>query len=105
MSDKSYWTYQIVKYKNGSGFGLHEVFYDAAGKPWGMTVDPEGFQVDNTESADDLKLMLAKALADALLQDVLDEPEIWPGRTPGESDDLEHDMKKDLRIIEGEEKF
>ena len=102
MSDKSCWKYQIVKYRDGSGFGLHEVFYDVDGKPWGRTVDPEGFWVDTTENADALRLMLIDAFFD-VRHDVLDEPEIWPGKAPGESDDLEHDMKKDLHIVEGEE--
>ena len=40
------WNYRIVKYANGDGYGLHEVFYDAAGNPKSMTAEPAGFVGD-----------------------------------------------------------
>ena len=37
------WNYRIVEYRDGSGFGLHEVFYDDKGQPWSMTEQPASF--------------------------------------------------------------
>ncbi len=31
------WNYRIVKYADGSGFGLHEVGYNLMGEPVSMT--------------------------------------------------------------------
>lgn len=31
------WNYRIVRYKERSGFGLHEIYYDDDGKECGMT--------------------------------------------------------------------
>lgn len=37
------WNYRIVQYEDGSGFGLHEVYYDEQGHPTSMTQRPCSF--------------------------------------------------------------
>jgi hypothetical protein len=37
------WSYRVVEYTDGSGFGLHEVYYTAQGHPTQMTAKPCGF--------------------------------------------------------------
>ena len=111
---EAYWTYQIVKYKNGSGFGLHEVFYNGDDTPWGRTDNPEvldhlGPDIDDEPvTAEGLKQSMAVMLADAIRHDVLEEPEEWaepPFQAEldkmreeyGEpdTDDLEHDARRE----------
>ena len=116
---KSHWTYQIVKYKDKSGFGLHEVYYNDDDEPWSMTSDPEvlnhlGPDIDGDPvTAEGLKQSMAVMLADAIRHDVLIEPEEWaecpfqkalddiaegkPGATVPYStyDDLEHDGRRE----------
>lgn len=72
-----YWNYRLVKYADGSGFGLHEVYYDDDGNPDAMTQDPIGFQCDLEEGAETISEMLAQALEDAVRKPVFDEPEHW----------------------------
>ena len=43
------WNYRIVKYLDDKGFGLHEVYYDKDGEPWGMTKWPVTFACDLEE--------------------------------------------------------
>ena len=72
------WKYQIVKYKDGSGYGVHEVYYEkGASQPWGMGDKAETFDVDDTEDAKALCVMLADALRDCLRSEVLEEPVKW----------------------------
>jgi hypothetical protein len=76
------WNYRIVRYKNGSGFGLHEVYYDANGDAWGMTSDPAGFTCDLDEGPKSIVEQLLTARVDARKRPVFDEPETWPGKAP-----------------------
>ncbi len=96
---EAYWTYQIVKYKDKSGFGLHEVFYNDDDEPWSMTSDPEvldhlGSDIDDDPvTAEGLKQSMAVMLADAIRHDVLEEPEEWA--EPSFQTDLDQ-MKKEM---------
>jgi hypothetical protein len=76
------WSYRIVCYRNDEGFGLHEVHYDEAGLPWGMTENPAGFACAVDEGPAGVLDSLKLALADATSRPVLDVPEIWPGKAP-----------------------
>lgn len=117
MSDDGYWIYQIVQYKDGSGFGLHEVYYNANDEPWGRADDPEVLCIgpgteDDPVTAEGLRWDMALMLADAIRHDVLEEPEEWAecpfqdaldemGKEMGglpdevEADDLEHDGRRE----------
>jgi hypothetical protein len=76
------WNYRIVKYRDGGGYGLHEVYYDAAGLPWTMTAEPTSFVCDVDEGPEGVKEALLMARVDAIKRPVLDEPEKWPGESP-----------------------
>lgn len=73
------WNYRIIKYKDGSGYGLHEVFYDKSGRPAAMTVDPINFSTDSEEGPNGIVSSLSMALADAIARGVFEEPEEWQG--------------------------
>ena len=68
------WNHRIVKYLNGSGYGLHEVYYDEDGVEASMTVDPIEI---SAETPDELRDLLKLALDDATNQPVFDEPSEW----------------------------
>ena len=78
------WNYRIVRYCNGKGFGLHEVFYDDDGLPWGMTENPATFVCGTDEGPAGIKGSLLRARVDAIQRPVFDEPEEdkWPGKPP-----------------------
>ena len=76
------WNYRIVRYRDGSGFGLHEVFYDDDGEPWGMTEKPIDFACRPEEGAEGIREQVALASLDAQRRPVLEEPEVWPGKAP-----------------------
>jgi len=68
------WNYRIVKYKNGSGFGLHEVFYNKEGATSGITESPVKFAGDTPQAIrEDLEL----ALRDVSKNQLLVEPDVW----------------------------
>lgn len=69
------WNYRIIRRKDGS-FGLHEVYYDEAGTPHSMTVDPVGFAADADEGEQGIIASLEIALRDARSRPVLDERNI-----------------------------
>ena len=69
------WNYRIVKYLNGDGFGLHEVYYDD-GKVSGMTKDPIVVGDTRGEVIDALNM----AMRDATYKPVFYEPEVWPSK-------------------------
>lgn len=68
------WNYRIVEYADGSGFGLHEVYYDDDGNEDAMTANPAGFV---GESAEDIRGSLMFAKRDANKRPVFKEPEEW----------------------------
>jgi len=83
------WNYRIVKYRNGSGYGLHEVFYDDRDRPITMTDDPIGFAAEPEEGPEGVVESLRMALR--AVENVrsippLDEPEEWPGEILGEDE-------------------
>ena len=66
------WSYRIVKYADGSGFGIHEVYYCDDGEEIStMTKDPIWFVGDTPE---DVRGSLEMAIKDAIYREVLDEP-------------------------------
>lgn len=67
------WNYRIVKYFNGSGFGLHEVFYDKDGKEMSMTENP----IFAGETPEEIKSSLLNARVDAIKRPIFEEPEKW----------------------------
>ena len=70
----AHWNYRIVKYHDGSGYGLHEVHYDDDGKPRSMTLEPATF---SGETSLEVVKGIVKANADAATRLVLEEPEAW----------------------------
>jgi hypothetical protein len=68
------WNYRVVRYKDGSGYGVHEVYYDGAGKACSMTEQPIPFRGDTLK---DIRESLKMANADAKRQPIFDEPENW----------------------------
>ena len=77
------WNYRIVKYPGEfGGFGLHEVYYDNKGQPWGMTTEPAGFIADLDQEPKEIIKMLKMAIKDTRKRGVLEEPKEWPGQEP-----------------------
>jgi len=68
------WNYRIVMYADGSGVGLHEVHYDADGKPIRMTENPAAFVADSPE---ELRSALMLARQDANRRPIFNEPPEW----------------------------
>jgi hypothetical protein len=75
------WNYRVVRYRDGTGYGLHEVHYDDEGEPWSMTQRPASFACDAAEGPEGIRDSLLAALVDTK-QPVFDEPERWPGKRP-----------------------
>lgn len=74
------WNYRIIHYRNGGGYGLQEVFYDADGEPWGMA--SAEFNSHEDEGPDAVIGALYDAIDDGRQREVLEEPETWPGKGP-----------------------
>lgn len=70
------WNYRIVKYADGSGFGLHEVYYTGK-KETGMTTLPCNFTCDSHADVKDIISSLKLALKDAAERPIFEEPEGW----------------------------
>lgn len=85
------WNYRIVQYKDGSGYGLHEVYYDDEGQPWSMTKNPASFVCNPDEGPAGITGALMMARTDARKRPVLVEPKKWPGKNP-------MDKYKDFKI-------
>lgn len=73
---KNMWNYRIIRYKNNSGYGLHEVYYNDMNVPYTYTENPVGFACDLGEGSDGVKKSLEIALIDANKHPVLDENDI-----------------------------
>lgn len=68
------WNHRIVKYHDVSGYGLHEVHYDADGKESAMTERPIYFAGETpADVVDSLRL----ALGDAENRPVFEQPAEW----------------------------
>lgn len=76
------WNYRIVRYRDGSGFGLHEVYYDKDGEPWSMTENAVSFRCDTDEGPAGIKQSLLTARVDSIKRPIFDEPEVFPGKSP-----------------------
>ena len=68
------WNYRIVRYADGSGYGLHEVHYGSDGTACSMTADAARFDGDTSEEIRD-SLLTAKM--DATRRLIFDEPDDW----------------------------
>jgi len=68
------WDYRVVRYANGSGYGLHEVYYDEEGIPVNMTKDPVGFY---GETNNELLKTLLMAVRNVIETPILEEPPEW----------------------------
>lgn len=68
------WNYRIVEYKNGTGFGLHEVHYNKDGEPISMTDNPAAFVGASREVVYD---SLVRAKMDAMRRPVLQDRPEW----------------------------
>ena len=64
------WNYRIIRHKEGH-FALHEVYYDDAGNPNGMTANPISFRSDSDEGSEGIAISLERALKDARERPVL----------------------------------
>jgi len=73
------WNYRIVRYADGTGYGLHEVHYDKKGKPESMTEEPASFVTDEDEGnpISGILKQLAIAQTDISGQPIFDEPKEW----------------------------
>lgn len=76
------WNCRIVKQQDEHGytFGLHEVYYNADGEPWTMTLD--AIRLHGFEEVEDLREALKTMLQDAEAP-VFEEPKVW-GNPPFE---------------------
>lgn len=68
------WNYRIVKYADGDGYGLHEVYYDDDGVEEFMSVNPAEFLGDAPKKVVE-QLMIART--DARKRPVFNEPKEW----------------------------
>lgn len=80
------WNYRIVKYSDAGGYGLHEVYYNSAGKPCGMTEESCRFFADAEEGPSGIVDSLQRALNGAI-RGVLDESEFPPSNMGPDDDD------------------
>ncbi|WOJ90463.1 hypothetical protein RZS28_03975 [Methylocapsa polymorpha] len=81
------WTHRIIRYSDGRGFSLHEVFYDEADNPVDMTAEPISFTVETAEGPSALIEMLKQALLDAERGAVLDESTVRAAAARSTSDE------------------
>jgi hypothetical protein len=68
-----HFNWRIVKYSNGTGFGLHEVYYNDDNSLRSMSARP--FHVG--DPADEIRQAAMMANADAHRQPVLEQPTGW----------------------------
>ena len=69
----AYWNYRIVRYRDGSGYGLHEVHYDAYGSVVLMGARPAAFVLYEDEDVGGIVASLERALRDAREGSVIEE--------------------------------
>ena len=81
------WNYRVVQYLDNRGYGLHEVYYDDEGFPWGMTAEPTSFVCDLHEGSKGIVESLMQAKMDAQRRSIFCEPETWLGKNPGDDTD------------------
>ena len=72
------WNYRVVRRQaHGQPYlALHEVHYDDAGKPTGMTKEPCRFVCEDEDGAESIAASLMMAHSDAIKRPILDDP--WP---------------------------
>lgn len=82
MNDKQgyglpHWNYRAVKCFDQGGevyYAVHEIHYDAEGKPRSMGLDPASFHASSKE---ELAIMLERAFHDVLEEREFLPPEHW----------------------------
>ena len=68
------WDYRIIRYADGAGYGLHEVYYDDDGEIDMMTEDAVGARGDTpADVVETLLMMLRDARRDLMNGDVVEE--------------------------------
>ena len=72
------WNYRVVKYSDGSGYGLHEIYYDDDGVEISMTKAPASFAGETPEK---LQESITRAMADMLRRPIFNEPKSWTKTT------------------------
>ncbi len=79
----SHWNYRLVRYVDGSGFGLHEVYYGDDKLPRAMTEDPISFACDLEEGPNGVRKSITQAHKDAIGRPIFDEPAkgSWPSKS------------------------
>ena len=75
------WNYRLVKHADGT-YGIHSVYYDSAGYPTGMSMDPVSlgsFDYENEGKDDPKTAMLAELemIRVGIEKDVFEEPSYW----------------------------
>lgn len=68
------WNYRLVKYADGSGFGVHEVHYDSNGNEVSMTDKTVEFVGD---TAEEVRSAMTMAKMDVSKRPVFNEPDDW----------------------------
>ena len=70
------WNYRLVRHKAPkTWFGLHEVYYDASGRPSAYNQKQIDYALDSGEGQPAMDIGLRQALADAERFPVIDETE------------------------------
>jgi YD repeat-containing protein len=70
------WNYRIVRHESGD-LSLHEVYYDADGKPTSMTAEPVTFACHAEEGREGIIKSLEMALHCAKEHDLFVPPPHW----------------------------
>jgi len=81
------WNHRLVRYRDGSGYGVHEVYYNKDGQPCAMTQEPIRIDArkdpvmgeDDTDESllEDITVTVERIVRAVKSTPVLDEPETW----------------------------
>lgn len=77
--------WRVVRYKDGSGYGLHQVNYDNEGLPYGMSAQPVVLQVPDILGPHRIMQIMREiiqSLGNEQMVVIFNEPEAWPGIAP-----------------------
>lgn len=68
------WNYRLVQYHDGSGYGVHEVYYDKDGKEVSMTAEPVSLVA---ETAEEICASILEVRLDVVRRPIFVEPAGW----------------------------